>query len=162
MDEKLESFLLQMPDLSQQTASALIEYFVYFLTVIENDDAATPASVERCFELCRLQKYSNTSSYLSRHSKKKKGKVAKFIKVTNGYQLERNRELEIQKTLHSGPARRETSHLLRGLLTKLSDSHEVSFLQEAIDCYEIGARRAAIVLVWILSIHHLQKHIYVH
>ena len=162
MDERLEGFLPQIPNLGDQTASSLIEYFVYFLTVIEKEAGATSAEVERCFDIARIQKYSNTSAYLSRNTKKKKGQPVKFLKTSVGYQLERNRELEIQKTLHLGPAQQETSHLLRGLLTELSDAHEKSFLQEAIDCYEIGSRRAAIVLVWILTIHHMYQYILEH
>jgi hypothetical protein len=37
---------------------------------------------------------------------------------------------------------------------------EQSFLQEAIDCYEIGARRAAIVMTWILIVHHLFHYVF--
>jgi hypothetical protein len=162
MNEALASFLLQVPDLDTQQPAAILEYFVYFLTVIQKEDAATPAGIERCFELSRLQKYSNISAYLSRHSKRGAGTHPKFIKVKGGYHLERNRELELQKTLNTGPARQETSHLLRGLLTKLSSAQEKSFLQEAIDCYEIGARRAAITLVWILTVHHLAEYILKH
>jgi hypothetical protein len=162
MYEQLEGFLIQIPNLGDQTPSSLIDYFLYFLTVIEKKRAATPAEVKLCFELSRLQKYSNIASYLSRYSKKTKSKPAKFIKTREGYSLERNREVELQKTLHAGPSRIETSHLLRGLLTKLVDPHERSFLQEAIDCYEIGARRGAIVLVWILTVHHLYQYILKH
>jgi len=162
MNEALASFLLQVPDLGTQPPASLIEYFVYFLTVIQKEDAATPAGVERCFELSRLHKYSNIPAYLSRHSKKAKGAPPKFIKAKGGYHLERNKELDLQKTLNTGPARQETSHLLRGLLTKLSSPQEKSFLQEAIDCYEIGARRAAITLVWILTVHHLAEYILKH
>ncbi len=160
MKEELEAFLLQVPNVSEQPPSILIDYFVYFITVIMKEEAATPAGIERCFEITRLQKYSNISAYLSRHTKKVRGKVSKYIKVKNGYHLERNSELEIQKTLHSGPARQETSHLLRALLSKVQDTHKQSFLQEAIDCYEIGARRAAIVLTWALAVHHLYDYIF--
>jgi hypothetical protein len=162
MNDQLESFLLQVPDLSDQTPASLIDYFVYFITVILDEDFATPAGVERCFEVARLQPYSNISAYLSRNSKRTKTRTAKFVKSGGGYHLERNRELELQKTLHAGPARKETSHLLRGLLSKLTDNHEKAFLQEAIDCYEIGARRAAITLVWILTVHHLYQYILKH
>jgi len=159
MFDRLDSFVLQIPNLAEQTPAALIDYFVYFLSVIEKKEAVSPADVEKCFEHTRLQKYSNISSYLSRLSKKKKNERSKFIKLKNGYHLERNQELAIQKTLHEGPAKLETSHLLRGLLSKLKEPYEKTFLQEAIDCYEIGARRAAIVLVWILTIHHLYNYI---
>jgi len=157
--EKLESFILQIPELGDRKPADLIDYFVYYLNVIEEKGDVKPIDVMECFELTNLSAYSNVSSYLSRHSKRKKGGAVRFIKTKNGYQLERNYELELQKTLHTGPAKIETSYLLRKLLTKLTDKKKQLFLQEAIDCYEIGARRAAIVLVWILTIYHLYEYI---
>lgn len=157
MKERLESFALQIPNLSAKEAAELIEYFVYFITVLENDSAATAAGIERCFEVLRVHKYSNISAYLSRHAKR--GGSGKFIKATGGYQLSRDSQLAIQKTLHSGPSKIETSYLLRGLITQLSNSQDQQFLQEAIDCYEIGARRASIIMVWMLTINHLCSYI---
>lgn len=157
MEEKLEAFILQVPDLASKTPASLIDYFVYFITVIIEDKTATPAGIERCFEIGRLQKYSNIASYLSRNSKR--GSTTKFIKLKDGYQLERNIQLEIQKSLHSGPSKKETSHLLRSLLTKLTTTEEKGFLLEAIDCYEIGAKRAAIVMTWLLTVNHLYSYV---
>lgn len=160
MKEDIDEFVQQIPSITEKTPAVLIEYFVYFITVILKEDAATPAGVERCFELVRIQKYSNISSYLSRNSKRSKSAPSKFLKTKVGYQLERGAELEIQKTLHIGPARQETSHLLRGLLAKFSSQQKRAFLQEAIDCYEIGAKRASVVMVWILTINHLYEYIF--
>lgn len=162
MHEKLESFLLQVPDLENQSPANLVDYFVYYLTVIENGNGVQASNLEECFNLSRLKKYSNISSYLSRNSLAKRGKTPKFIKNQDGYQLERSHQLDIQKSLHTSPAKIETSHLLRGLLSKLKDKKEQSFLQEAIDCYEIRAMRASIVLVWILTIYHLYEYIFKH
>ncbi len=97
---------------------------------------------------------------MNRHSKKNSNKRPKYIKIKEGYQLERNHQLEIQKSLHDGPAKLETSYLLRSILSKLTDNNEQLFLQEAIECYEIWAKRASIVLVWILTIHHMYNYIY--
>lgn len=162
MNEKLDNFLLQVPDLETQTPANLIDYFVYYLTVIESKDTVQASDVEPCFSLSRLTKYSNIASYLSQNAKAPRGKKPKYVKTRSGYQLERSHQLEIQKYLHKGPAKIETSHLLRGLLSKLKDKREQIFLQEAVDCYEIGARRAAIVLVWILTIYHLCEYIFQH
>lgn len=159
MTNQLESFLLQIPDLQSQKPANLIDYFVYFSTVIAGQQAVNSNDVETCFEVARLTKYSNIPAYLSRNTKLRKKSRPKFIKTGNGYQLERNWQLEIQKTLNSGPAKIETSHLLRGLLSKLYKEKAQSFLQEAIDCYEISARRAAIVMVWILTVYHLYEYI---
>jgi hypothetical protein len=160
MHEQIESFLLQIPDLENQSPANLIDYFAYYLTIIENRNDVQALDIEVCFNLSRLKKYSNTSSYLLHNSKAKRGKKPKYVKTQDGYQLERSHQLDIQKSLHTGPAKIETSHLLRGLLSKLKDKKEQSFLQEAIDCYEIGARRAAIVLVWVLTIYHLYEYIF--
>lgn len=160
MNNSLNLFLSQIQDLAGRKSAEIIDFLVYFLTVVEKEEFATPAGVERCFEMARLEKYSNIPYYLSRNSKRQKNKAPQFSKGKNGYNLLRFRELEIQKELHTGPAKQETSHLLRGLLEGLTDIQEKSFLQEAIDCYEIGARRATIVLVWILAVHHLTSYIY--
>lgn len=162
MQEKLELFLLQILDFGQQSSGSLIDYFVYFLTIIEKRESIRPVDVESCFELAHLTPYSNVSAYLSRNAKSTRNKTPKFIKSRGGYQLERSRQLQIQKDIHSGPAKLETSHLLRSLLPKLNNKREQSFLQEAIDCYEIGARRAAIVMTWILAICHLYEYIFKH
>lgn len=163
MRDALEAFLPQIPDLSTKTSADLIGYFVYFLTVIGGKSSARPADVDECFTLARLPKYSNVSAYLSRRSAKTRGKPApRFLKSTLGYQLERNAQLELQKTLHSGPARIETSHVMRRLLPKLTTPQEQAFLQEAIDCYEIGARRAAIVMTWLLTVNHLYSYVLKH
>ena len=157
MRDELEGFLPQIPDLAARTPAELVEYFVFFLTVIRKQVAAAANEVADCFELTRLKSYSNIPAYLANHTR---GKTPKFLRTNGGYQLERNRQLEIQKTLHTGPAKIETSHLLRGLLAKVHNSQQQSFLQEAVDCYEIGARRAAIILVWILVVHHLYEYIW--
>lgn len=159
MKDQVDSFVGQIPNLNEQQASALIEYFAYFLTVILGEEAATASGIDYCFELARIQKYSNTSAYLSKHAKRGRSATPKFLKVNGGYQLERSFELALQKTLHTGPQRLETSHLLRSLLTKVFDQNKKTFLQEAIDCYEIGARRGAIALTWSLTVHHLFEYV---
>lgn len=162
MNEQLEGFLLQVPELDSRKPSELIDYFVYFLTVIGGQEFAKAVDVDKCFDLARLPRYSNSSAYLLSNSTSKNRRNPKFIRTAKGYQLERNKQLELQKSLHEGPAKVETSHLLRGLVSKVKSSQEKTFLQEAIDCYEIGARRAAIVMVWILTVYHLYQYIFNH
>jgi hypothetical protein len=157
MMDSLEAFAIQIPDLPSRTPAELIDYFAYFLTVVQQENVATPIGVARCFELLKIPAYSNISAYLSRHAKR--GKSQKFLKMKGGYTLSRGSQLQVQKNLHTGPAKLETSLLLRGLLPKVADTAERAFLQEAVDCYEIGARRASIVMTWQLAIHHLCTHV---
>lgn len=158
MSDRLEAFAIQIPEFSSKSSADHIDYFVYFMIVIEKESLVTTAMIERCFEATRTQKYSNISTYLARHSKR--GGSLKFIKVVGGYQLSRSFQIEIQKTLQSGPSKVETSNLLRNLLPRVSDTLEKQFLQEVIDCYEIGAKRASIVMTWLLTINHICEYIY--
>jgi hypothetical protein len=155
---KLESFAVGIPDLGNKPASELIDYFVYYLTVVDEASAARPSDIQRCFVETRIAAYSNISAYLTRCSKR--SKAQKFIKSKDGYVLSRAAQLEIQQSIHTGPARIETSVLLRKLLPTVRNLHEQNFLQEAIDCYEIGARRSAIVMTWLLSMDHMCKYVF--
>lgn len=160
MKESLDVFLLSVPQSESRSSAEMVDFFTYFLTVMQGQETVKPTEIDACFVTTRLQKYSNIPAYLTRHAKREKGKKPKFIKLTNGYQLERSRQVEIQHELHTGPAKLETSFLLRSLLGKLTNKSQQLFLQEAIECYEIGARRAAVVLVWILVVDHLCDYIY--
>ena len=162
MRDELNAFLAQVPSLADKTPAELIHYFVYFLTVVKEQPAATPADVEACFDAARIAKYSNVRAYLSRRSKRAPGHRPCFIKLPAGYQLERAQEAELGNTLQTGPARTQAAHALQSLLQGLTDRDEKAFLQEAIDCYEIDARRASIVLVWILTLHHLFQYVLKH
>lgn len=157
MKAELESFALQIPDMASKKPSELISYFAYFLTVVQEETVVTGVGVSRCFELLRLPTYSNVNTFLSRNTGR--GSSHMFVKVKGGYQLSRSAQLDVQKTLHTGPAKLETSLLLRALLPKVVEQQEREFLMEAIDCYEIGARRSAIVMTWLLTLSHLQKHV---
>lgn len=162
MGEELNAFLAQVPNLKAKTPAELIHYFVYFLTVVKEQPAATPNDVNECFDLARVAKYSNVRAYLANHSRSSGGRRPQFIKVKTGYQLERNHEAELGATLQTGPARTQAADALNGLLNELTDRDEKAFLQEAIDCYRIDARRASIVLVWILTLHHLFQYVFKH
>lgn len=160
MRKNLENYILQIENFESLPKSILIDYFVYFITVINEEEFAKPSQLKECFDVLKIEPYSNISSYLS--SKSGRGKGKKFIKRSDGYTLERIVELELQKTLSTGPVRKETSYLLTNLLKDVADIHQRSFLQEAIDCYEIGAKRASIVMAWILTVNHLYNYIYKH
>jgi len=72
--EKLEAYLLKVPEYQDMASSTLIDYFTYFLTVLDDHNAVQASDIDACLSLTRLDKYSNISSYLSRNSKKVGGK----------------------------------------------------------------------------------------
>lgn len=64
-----------------------------------------------------------------------------------------------QEPVSNKPFKRETSSALRGLIGRVTRTEERDFLGEAIKCYESEAYRAAIIMMWILTLDHLQEYI---
>jgi len=155
--DALEVFLASIPDWKEKRPADLIDYFVYFLTEIEGLGGAAPAKVRHCFAEARIAPYSNIPAYLSRNAARKKGVKPKFIRSSDGYRLERSTHDAIGSTLSVGPGKAKGAALLAELVTQISDPDEKRFLNEAVDCYRIDARRAAIVMVWNLTMFHLQR-----
>ncbi|WP_428028176.1 hypothetical protein [Altererythrobacter sp.] len=140
-------------DLSQ---SALVELFVYFLTVEIGEDAATPKQVTECFRTCDLTIPGNVSARLSEGLK---GKPPKYIKTKVGYRLQRHMREALSKKLGAETVTAQTSATLRGIEHKLPAGADREFLKEAIDCFEVGANRAAIIMAWNLTMDHLFAYI---
>lgn len=158
--DNIEVFFKQLPDADNLNASELIDYFSYFHTVHLDNASIKPADIFGYFDHLGLARYSSPSTYLSRNSVKKRGTKPKYLKKKEGYALERSREKEIASSINTSPGKVETSQLLRSLLIKVGDKNENAFLEEAILCYESSCKRAAIVLVWLLAVDHIQKYIY--
>ena len=143
-------------DLSQ---AALVELFVYFLTVELGQETTTPKEVAECFTACDLVVPGNVSARLSEGLK---GKPTKYIKTKTGYKLQRHMREALSKKLGAETVTTQTSATLRGLEHKLLTGADKEFLREAIDCFEAGSNRAAIVMTWILAIDHLFAYILAH
>lgn len=159
MTKSLEDFLAQIPQVDSLEPADLVDWFAYYLTVDNGREAATSGEIADCFKRAKIAPYSHIPQYLSRNTVTKKGNKAAFVKAARGYNLERARKNEMARYLKVEPIKRETSNVLRGLPDKLSLTDEREFLNEVIDCFEIGANRAAIVLVWILTMDHLYDYV---
>ena len=130
----------------------LVELFVYYLTVELGLDGCSALDVSGCFTDCDLSPPKRIAQYLSEGLS---SKPQRYLKVQNGYKLERNRREAISEKL--GPQRVvvQTSFELRSIEARMKDGPQKGFLKETIDCFEAGANRATIVMCWILTIDHL-------
>lgn len=96
----LEKFVSGIKGFNDISASGKIDFFVYFLTVVENNEGTNTKDITSCFDKLKISKYSNIPAYLKTNSKKGKGKTAKFI-IQNGlYHLERTKRSEIDEILN--------------------------------------------------------------
>ena len=95
---------------------------------------------------------SRTSAYLSEGTK---AKPPIFVKVSGGYKLHRNRQQIISQELGTDHAITQTSVALRQLEEKFVEGNQKKFFKETIDCFEVGANRASIIMCWLLTLDHI-------
>ena len=159
MTTAVNRFYNSIENAAGQRQSALVELFVYFLTVELGGEAATPKQVAECFAACDLVVPGNVSARLSEGLK---GKPTKYVRANGGYKLQRHMREALSAKLGAEKVTAQTSATLRGLENKLPDGADKDFLKEAVDCFEAGANRATILMVWILTIDHLFAYISAH
>lgn len=159
MNDGVNRFYNSIEGAANQSQSGLVELFVYFLTVELGQEAATPKQINECFAACDLTVPANVSARLAEGLKVK---PPKYIKTKGTFKLQRHMREALSKKLGAETVTAQTSAALRRLEHKLPAGADKEFLKEAIDCLEIGANRAAIVMTWILAMDHLFAYILAH
>jgi len=159
MTAAVNRFYNSIETAADQSQSAMVELFVYFLTVESGQEAVTAKQIADCFAACDLVVPGNVSARLSEGLKVK---PPKYIKTKSGYKLQRHMREVLSKKLGAETVTAQTSATLRSLEHKIPSGVDKEFLKEAIDCFEIGANRAAITMAWILAMDHLFAYILAH
>lgn len=160
--EETEAFAGTVKDFFDLKSTQQVDYFVYFLTVEKNHITTQATAIRQCFLHLDILPYSNIYQYLNQNLKTKASQPPKFIRIKDGYQLHRNLRTSIETSVDKKPLKAKVNKDLRQLLTYIKNPNENEFLKEAIDCYEISAYRAAIVMVWNLTVDHLFEYILKH
>lgn len=72
------------------------------------------------------------------------------------------RDALIKNKPHPEPEKRDVSNELKALGAEVTDTQEISFLDETMKCLEVNANRAAIIMAWNLAYHHVRSWILAH
>lgn len=154
----MEDFFNQFDEFATWSAPKQTDYMVYYLIKHKGHTGITAKAISELATKLDLKPYSRLAPYLSESSKNKKGR---YVKVRDGgYRLDRATFAAIDKEISNEPSKIMVSTQLTGLVSKVTNPDEHSFLIEAINCYRVQANRAAIILIWIIAIHHLQTFIF--
>jgi hypothetical protein len=156
MSEAVNRFYSAIKDAHTLKPTDLVGYFAYFLTIEGGESVAATIAIDDCFRACDLTPPRNTSAYLS---KQLNGRNAKFVKVQGGYRLQRAYRDQLASNVGASAGVAQTNTELRKLEAKLPAGAEKGFIKELIDCFEVGANRAAIVMCWILVLDHLYEYV---
>lgn len=157
--EELDKFTSNVKDFFTLKSSDQIDYFVYFLTVESNCPTTQGTPIRECFILSEITPYSNISQYLTINLKAKEKPYPKFLRIKDGYQLHRSAKSLIEENIIKKPFKAKVSQDLRQLLDHVKNPIENEFFKEAINCFEISAYRASIVMVWNLTLDHLYEYV---
>lgn len=155
--EELNLFAARFGDFANWSATRQIDYLVYYLISSAGAEDVSVSDIEKCMELLDLRPYSRLKVYLSEETTKKGGR---YVKRAQGYRLERAAFDTIRAVVDAEPKRVQVAKQLSDLIPKIKDSQERSFLEEAIRSYRVESYRATIIMVWVLTIDHLQKYVF--
>lgn len=159
MTSAVNRFFGSIENHSELSQASLIEFFVYFLTVELGLEIVTPKEVEQCFRDCDLDPPKATAARLSEGVK---SRPQRYLRANGGYKLQRFLKEAISKKLGAQVSVSQTSASLRSLELRVPGGKSREFLNEAIDCFEVGANRATVILIWILTLNHLFEYIQTH
>ena len=153
----VESFVSRFDKFSSWDARKKIDYLTYYLTAVVGKRGISVSDIKDCFTQLSLKLYSRLPQYLSENVRGSKGK---YVRIAEGYRLEKKTFDEINTSVKNEPVKIQVSKQLEELIPKIINSNEKAFLIEAINCYRVESYRATIVLTWILTIDHLQNYIF--
>lgn len=161
MTAEVSRFYNSIQDAFPMTEATLCGYFGYYLTEQLGEPRFTATMIAKCFTGCDLKPPARIAPWLSEGLR---GTPSRYVKVKGGYRLHRSFKAEISSKLGPERIQTKTSIELRDLEKQIPDGPKKEFLKETIDCFEVGANRATIVMCWQLVIDHLnelvlQKHL---
>jgi len=154
----MDAFFSKLYEFATWPATKQVDYVVYYLLAIEGATSVTAKAISETTTKLDLRQYKRLPQYLSESATSKNGK---YVKVAGGgYRLERAEFDVIDKIVKNEPTKVSVSSQLTDLVAKVTNSNENRFLNEAINCYRVESYRAFIIMVWIVTMDHLQKHIF--
>lgn len=158
----LDAFVNRINEFDTFTASSKIDYFVYYHTVIKENEGATAKDIEMCFDELKTTKYSNIPQYLKNNTKKLKGKPPKFILQKGAYHLERSKNNEIDALINMPRVVIPTNNYFPFELFDNTRGYLTTIAQQAAACYDQGLYDACSVmtrkLLEVLIIEAFERH----
>lgn len=159
MINNIQDYIKHISNFQDLKNSEMIDYFSYYVIFHTQSETIKPKQITDCFTELHIPAYSNIPKYLSEKSKKIKG-YQKYIKNKDAsYKLTRQRISELEQNIIIDTHVAHINSSLNNLLDKLKSESEKNYLHEAILTFEIGAYRASIIMVWLLTIDHLYEYI---
>lgn len=162
-------FISRISNPAALSSRSLTVAFAFFLRQEGGTPEFTARDIRTCFQQALLKPPSKLPTLLRSVAK---GKTAPLLCSTKKgkYSLSIHGLKEVQDALGKGTDSPETLSAfletalpyLQRLVAKVSDENRKKFLAEAIACLGVQAKRATIVMTWLVMLDHLFDYILVH
>lgn len=152
-----DRFYNAIPEEERNTDRMVTSFFVYFLNVERGNDKVTAGAVGQCFIECDLTPPGRLAQYLTEGLT---SSPPRYVKAPGGYRLHRAYKDHLSSLLGTQRVVQQTSAELRALEGLFTDGDTKAFLQEAINCFEAGANRAAVIMTWVLTFDHFLNYVF--
>lgn len=171
MKDRLESFVSSYESFTKLTKPEVVLGFAYFLTISEGKKDFVVKDIKKCYTELKITSDPKVVDHLRNYSNRCKTAPRVFFEEAAGrYSLSpvgyrRCRKLfrELPKKPPEVPKKTKPAQNARTQLESLTDGitdpAQIAFLEETIKCYNAGAYRATIVMMWALAIDHLRLYI---
>lgn len=151
--EKLSEFINKIEYFNSAKHPQKIIIFGYYVTKIANKPYFDQKLIRQCYELLDDSLPVNVTDSLNKL--KDNGKL---VVANGGYRIAKSEADELDKFLLQSKPTASASHELEKLRKKLVNINN-EFVNEALECFRVKAWHAIVVLVWIITIDHLQDYI---
>lgn len=125
----------------------------WYMEAVEGKTPISAPGIRNAFVQVGV-KPPDVSKYLKRQADKK---TPQLIRVNGGFKIAGAVKRSLDSQIGHNPSVVAVSKLLSELPAKVPNLAERDFLSEALNCYEVKAYRAAIVMVWNLTYDHLME-----
>lgn len=155
----LQDFISKIDQFYDLGAKEQADYIAFYLTQYASHNSITAKLINDSLADLNVHLYKRLPQYLSEESRVRGGKYVKL--KTGGYKLNGKLASDFTALFESTPTKKDLDKELVRLVGVVSEKNERAFLEEAMKCYQVSAHRAAIILIWLVSIDHLQNYIYI-
>lgn len=151
----LEDFVDKKVDFSKMPQTEQVKYIAFFYMKSSDNTIFTPKNIADSFDFVSLKKPGNIHDVFIKLVKK-----GVFLPRKVGYVFHRDIMSNLEAEFQMSKPMKIVSKTLRDFLGKTKDPHREAFLNEVIDCYEVKAYRASVIMTWILCLDILYDYIF--
>lgn len=135
------------------------DYIAFYLAHHKGVDAFTAKDITNICSEINLQPHTRLAQYLSEEANSK-DVAKKYIKLSKGYQLHAPFRNQLEQQIAKAPVLVALDTELERQIASVSDVYERELLEEAARCYKVKAYRAAVVMIWAVTISHMYTYVF--